>query len=87
MDTLGQILKAWRRINGYSQVEAATLCGLGKAHYHNIEEDVRTDLRMETFDRISQATGISVEKLMMAAALSRKARLERRQQRPEAAPA
>lgn len=76
--TLGQLLAAWRIGMGITHTEAARRAGLSISNWWEIEKDKRSDLRLSTFEKLSVLTGYDVDRLMMAAALSRKHRLESR---------
>lgn len=71
VETLDQMLIAWRKLAGITATEAAARCGLSVAQWSRMENGKRMVLQSETFTKLSEGTGIDVQKLYVAAGLSR----------------
>jgi transcriptional regulator with XRE-family HTH domain len=77
VDTLGNVLLAWRTMMGLSQTDAARRCGLSSPqHWWGLERDKYPNPELETLEKISAATGLDLDRLMVACAYTRKAKMQ-----------
>lgn len=70
VETLDELLEAWRKANGYSHSDAAEICGLSASLWSRIMSRQRIQLRPATFLKLSNGTSYTVETLMAAASNS-----------------
>lgn len=77
METLGNILIAWRTLAGLNQSDAARRCNLSPQYWWLLENDKRPNPGIDTLEKLADGTGIDIDRLVIAAAYSRKAAMER----------
>jgi hypothetical protein len=68
METLGQLLLAWRTANDLSQEEAADRCGVPRTVWATIEQGQTAFPHPSTMDRLIEGTGYDRQRLDQACA-------------------
>lgn len=68
-DTLGSILFAWRKAQGFNKSEAAKAAGVAVSHWWEMENEKTTELRDDTFAKLAEVTGVAENRLRYAAAV------------------
>ena len=64
MVTIGEKIKHWRQKKGLTQKQIAEKAGLTIATIGRIEADIRHGTNITTLQRIADALGISLDKLL-----------------------
>lgn len=86
METLAELLTAWRQTAGLSQEEAADRCGMTRSAWGMAEQGRRTRLYDESFRLLSVGTGIDETRLRRAATYAQIAKLQDKLQPTSATP-
>lgn len=78
METLPDILKAWRTAQGLTQEEAADLCpGITRSAWAMAERGERVRLHDRTLKSVAIGTGLDYDRILLA---SKRAEIQRLQQ-------
>lgn len=83
VQTLPEVLDDWQKLQGFNDSEAARQCGLTPQHYWKVKRGERTDIRIETLEKLANGTGLTIEFLAVASVTSRKKKMDENDDEPE----